>query len=544
MSIAQQANLLLNPRALRTHLTFDNVKTALFFYVTFHYGLEFYRDVRAKGPVASVYDAWVWAQKKLIFLYLRLPSNKAMVTEKMDETRVLIRSKLIGTGPNIVRHLSLPRQGRSAEEIEKELETMQLELAPIDYKEGKLSGAVYHGGADLEKIINMAFQKYTVSNPLHPEVFPEVRKMEAEIVAMCLTMFNNPDGAGSTTSGGTESILMAVKTHRDWARDVKGITRPEIVIPSSAHPAFKKAGDYFKIKVREVPVDPVSRKAPIRKVKRAINANTIMIVGSAINFPDGAMEDIVGLGKLAQKYKIGLHVDCCLGSFIMPFLAEAGFPVEPFDFRVPGVTSISCDTHKYGFAPKGSSVVMYRSAELRKYQYFISPEWAGGLYASPTIAGSRPGALIAGAWAVMQHLGHDGYLASCRKIVTCAKQIQKAINEEIPELYVLGEPPASVVAFASNDLLVNVLHVGDAMGTRGWHLNGLRDPAGVHIACTYLTSAEKFIEDLKACVQEVKGKPVGQGTLVTIYGLGSSSAVGPELVTKVASIFLDTLLVA
>jgi len=359
--------------------------------------------------------------------------------------------------------------------------------------------------------------------------------------------YNHPSGAGTTTSGGTESIIMAVKTHRDWARDVKGITNPEIIIPSTAHAAFDKAGAYFKIKVHHVRVDPVTRKVNVKRVARAINPNTIMLVGSAVNFPDGCMDDIVGLGKLAEKHKIGLHVDCCLGSFIVPFLEEAGFPVERFDFRVPGVTSISCDTHKYGFAPKGSSVVMYRSAELRRFQYFVSPDWPGGVYASPSMAGSRPGALIAGTWAAMQYMGHHGYLESCRSIVSCAKQIEAAISNDIPELYVLGKPPASVVAFASSSpASLNVLEVGDAMGARGWHLNGLSEPPAVHIACTRLTVSvvDQFIADLKDCVREAKSKGPGTGHMVTVYGLGNSSAVGPAFVTRAATMFLDTLYAA
>lgn len=240
----------------------------------------------------------------------------------------------------------------------------------------------------------------------------------------------------------------------------------------------------------------------------------------------------------------------------MPFLEEAGFGEFPdftasgekkkvplFDFRVPGVTSISCDTHKYGFAPKGSSVVMYRNAELRRHQYYVNPEWMGGVYASPSLAGSRPGSLIAGTWAAMQYMGRDGYLASANSIVACARKIGHAITDTIPELYVLGNPPASVIAFASRSPEVNVLEVGDKMSKRGWHLNGLMNPAAVHIACTRLTVpiVDTFIADLKDSVKEAKMQPSGQGSMVTVYGLGNSSAVGPRMVNRLATTFLDTL---
>jgi len=258
------------------------------------------------------------------------------------------------------------------------------------------------------------------------------------------------------------------------------------------------------------------------------------------------MDDISSLSVLAKKYHVGLHVDCCLGSFIVPFLEEAGFHMNPFDFRLEGVTSISCDTHKYGFAPKGSSVVMYRNADLRLYQYYVNPEWPGGVYASPGLSGSRPGALIAGTWAAMQFMGHDGYLASCKSIVTCRKTIQSAITSEIPELYVLGDPPSSVVAFGSKHPQVNVLEVGDLMAKRGWHLNALSKPAAVHIACTRLTVpvTHNFIADLKDSVRDAKGKPAGEGNMVAVYGLGNSSAVGPSMVGKLATSFLDALYIA
>jgi len=305
------------------------------------------------------------------------------------------------------------------------------------------------------------------------------------------------------------------------------------------------------VKVHTIPVDPVTRKVNVKRVKRAINGNTILLVGSAVNFPDGNQDDIVALGALAASYRIGLHVDCCLGSFILPYLEEAGlahgeggeYALTPFDFKVRGVTSISCDTHKYGFAPKGSSVIMYKDAALRKYQYYVNPDWPGGVYASPSLSGSRPGALIAGTWAAMQYLGSDGYLESCRSIVNCARTIANTIKTSIPELYVLGSPPASVVAFGSRDPSVNVLEVGDAMSKKGWHLNGLSGPPAVHIACTRLTIplTDTFLADLKASVQEAKTSPGGKGYMVQVYGLGNSSAVGPTMLGKLATVFLDTM---
>ncbi|KAB5596036.1 Sphinganine-1-phosphate aldolase [Ceratobasidium theobromae] len=536
--------------AIRAQLTFNDLKTLVFAYIVATHCLKSYRHLRARGLIATCLEIWELISKRVLTLVLRLPAARRKVETEMAKAKHDIETKLVASGPNVVRYLSLPIQGRSPEWIDTAMAKMDEECGGGDkWKQGKLSGAVYHGGEDMEEVIVNAFKRYVVSNPLHPDVFPAIRKMEAEVVAMCLRMYNHPNGAGATTSGGTESILMSCKTHREWARDVKGITEPEMIIPVTAHAAFDKAGEYFGIKIHHIPVDPQTRQVDIKHVRRAINSNTIMLVGSAVNFPDGCMDDIEALGALAKKYNIDSDpADLqCLGSFIVPFLEKLGYDAPRFDFRVQGVTAISCDTHKYGFAPKGSSVIMYRSADLRRYQYYLNPTWTGGVYASPSMSGSRPGSLIAGAWAAMQYMGQSGYEASCREIVECRKKIEKAIREDIPELRVLGKPVASVVAFAAADKPLgdnlNVLEVGDAMSRRGWHLNALSNPAAVHIACTRLTvpMADQFIADLKDCVAEAKGKPAGKGSMVALYGLGNSSAVGPALVSRLATMFLDTL---
>ncbi|KAI0302679.1 PLP-dependent transferase [Russula brevipes] len=526
------------------NFTFDTAKDCFLVYLIARRALKFWRHVRARGLRRSFRDLYVFVAQRTLRLVLTLPPMRKKVETEMDAARAEIARKLLPRGKDVVRHLELPKKGCSLEWILDAMEQMDQEAPPhTDYREGKLSGAVYHGGDDMERVIIAAFQRYCVSNPLHPDIFPAIRKMEAEIVSMCLRMYNGPTGAGATTSGGTESILMSVKTHRDWARDVKGISEPEMIIPASAHAAFDKAAAYFQIKLHSIPVNPETRQVDLKQVRRAINSNTIMVVGSAINFPDGCQDDIVGLGRLAKRYNIGLHVDCCLGSFIMPFLEKAGFPAEPFDFRVEGVTAISCDTHKYGFAPKGSSVIMYSSADLRQYQYYVNPEWSGGVYASPGLAGSRPGALIAGTWAAMHYMGEEGYILSCRDIVGAAKTIQHSIQTSFPELCILGRPQASVVAFGSRTQNLNILEVGDRMSKKGWHLNALQNPPGLHLACTRLTvsTVDDFIRDLKDAVWDAKGSPAGKGTMVSLYGLGSSSAIGPQMVGAIVSAFLDAL---
>jgi sphinganine-1-phosphate aldolase len=298
-----------------------------------------------------------------------------------------------------------------------------------------------------------------------------------------------------------------------------------------------------------------SYQADIRAISRLINANTILLVGSAPNFPHGIMDDIAALSKLAVRRKLPLHVDCCLGSFLVPFLEKAGFETQPFDFRLRGVTSISCDTHKYGFAPKGNSTVLYRTAELRTYQYFVSPDWSGGVYASPGVAGSRPGALIAAAWASMMRVGEAGYLAACVRIVGAAKQLAERIATSPvlgPELEVLGNPLVSVVAFTTKTL--NVYDVADAMTARGWHLNALQNPPAMHIAMTLPSSKvwERLVADLEAVVEaekerervravEGKGaKGKASGDAAALYGV-AGSLPNKTVVVDLAKGFIDLM---
>ena len=459
------------------------------------------------------------------------------------------------TGPGVSRYLTLPKEGWTDIQVRAELEKLS-EMHHTRWEDGLVSGAVYHGGRDLIKLQASAFETFGVANPIHPDVFPGVRKMEAEIVAMVLTMFNAPPhAAGVTTSGGTESILMACLSARQKAYIERGVKEPEMILPETAHTAFRKAGVYFKIKVHLVACPAPSYRVHIPSVSRLINSNTILLVGSAPNFPHGIIDDIPALSRLALKRHLPLHVDCCLGSFLIPFLTRAGFPTEPFDFSVKGVTSISCDTHKYGFAPKGNSTVLYRTSQLRTYQYFISPDWSGGVYASPSIAGSRPGALIAGCWASLMAQGESGYIDACHKIVGAAKTFEACIRENPAintDLSVLGKPLVSVVAFTSTSL--NVYDMADAMSAKGWHLNTLQDPPAIHVAVTLpvVAAMDKLIEDLVAVVEgerekervrvaEGKGKKGGAGgDAAALYGV-AGSLPDKSIVVQLAGGFLDTL---
>jgi glutamate/tyrosine decarboxylase-like PLP-dependent enzyme len=424
----------------------------------------------------------------------------------------------------------LPVTGRSREEVLRELRELETRERPR-WKDGKVSGAVYSGDSEHIDFLNQVYALHSQSNPLHADLWPSATKFEAEVVAMTASMLG-ADAAnagrpsdehicGSMSSGGTESIMLAIKTYRDQARETKGITRPEMVAPASAHPAFDKAAHYFGVKMVRVPVGPDYR-ADVAATRKALNRNTIVLVGSAPGFPHGVIDPIEALSELARKKRIGFHTDACLGGFVLPFARKLGYDVPAFDFRLPGVTSMSVDTHKFGYAAKGSSVVLYRGTALRSHQYFTATDWPGGIYFSPTFSGSRPGALIASAWASMVSMGEQGYLEATRRILEAATTLKQGIHA-IPELHVLGDP-LFVIAFGSASL--DVFKVMERMGERGWNLNGLHKPAAVHLCVTLRHTqpgvAERFLEDLRAAVEHVKAHPGEKGTMAPVYGMAAS----------------------
>ncbi|XP_068486029.1 sphingosine-1-phosphate lyase isoform X1 [Phaseolus vulgaris] len=387
-------------------------------------------------------------------------------------------------------------------------------------------GTVYIGGSESDghfSVINEACSMFAHTNPLHLDVFKSVARFEAEVVAMTAALLGSKEISsggqicGNMTSGGTESILLAVKSSRDYMKSKKGITRPEMIIPLSGHSAYDKAAQYFNIKLWRAPVDK-NFKADVKAIRRHINKNTILIVGSAPGFPHGIIDPIEELGHLASSFGICFHVDLCLGGFVLPFARELGYPIPPFDFSVKGVSSISVDVHKYGLAPKGTSVVLYRNHEIRKNQFVAVTEWSGGLYVSPTIAGSRPGSLIAGAWAAMISLGKEGYLKNTKAIMEGSRRIRKGI-EEIAELFIVGKPDMTIVALGSD--VVDIFEVNDVMSSKGWHLNALQRPNSIHICVTlqHVPIVEDFLNDLKESVKTVKENPGPiSGGLAPIYG--------------------------
>ncbi len=434
-----------------------------------------------------------------------------------------------GTLPEFTR---LPQAGLKRADVLGTMESLEEREAPR-WESGHASGAVYNGDRAHTDFVSRVYALHSQVNPLHPDLFPSAAKFEAEIVSMTAHMLNGdkagaPVGSeegvcGSVSSGGSESILLAMKTYRDWARATKNITEPELVVPISGHAAFHKAAQYFGLKLRVIPLDD-QFCVDVSAMEAAINKNTIALVGSACNFPYGTIDPIEQLSAIARDRGIGLHVDSCLGGFFLPWAERLGEPVPTFDFRLPGVTSMSCDTHKYGYAPKGTSVVLYRGAALRRFQYFTTSDWPGGLYYSPTFSGSRPGGLSAACWAALVSIGEQGYLDATRRILDAVAVMKKGVSE-IPELRLMGRT-FGVFAFMSTSDSFNIYQVLDRMSEKGWSLTGLQRPAGIHVSPTLRHAqpgvAERFVTDLKDSVALVRENPDFMGGMAPIYGLAAS----------------------
>lgn len=456
----------------------------------------------------------------------KVPALKKMIDAENAKTMQVLEHSLKPYEGKFDKHVTLPTQGVAQDKILSDIQKMH-DLESVRWKEGYVSGGIYHGDNEHIEFLNKVYALQSQSNPLHSDLFPSANKFEAEVISMVAHMHgkgkttDNAAICGTVTSGGTESILCAMKSYRDRAREEKGIREPEMVMPTTAHAAFDKACLYFGIKPVKIPVTG-DYVVDVSAVKSAINNNTIVIIGSAPGFPHGVIDPIKELSDIALKNKIGFHTDCCLGGFVLPFAEKLGYKVPVVDFRNPGVTSMSVDTHKYGYAAKGTSVVLYRTEELRHYQYFTTTEWPGGLYHSPTLAGSRPGALSAACWAAMLSMGEEGYLKATDSIIKTAEKLKAGIAE-IPEIKILGNP-LWILAFASDT--INIYQVLDQMSKKHWNLNGLQRPACFHLALTLRHTqpgvAERFIADLKESVAFVKANPGLKDGMAPVYGMAAS----------------------
>lgn len=397
--------------------------------------------------------------------------------------------------------ISLPKKGISRDEVLNQL--LSFKSGDANWHDGQMFNLIYETGGDVEQLAREAHGLFLIENGLSPMAFPSLVKMENEVVSMITSLSGgNEETVGNLTSGGTESIFMALKAARDWAREKRPeVKNPEIIAPLTAHPAWNKAAYYLGLNIVMTPVDDDFR-ADIEAIKNAITQNTIILGGSAVSYPHGVVDPIADLGLLAAENKLWLHVDACLGGLMLPFVRQLGYEIPPYDFRVSGVSSISADIHKYAYTPKGVSTVMFRNAEFRKYQIFAYADWPGGVYATPCLAGARPGGIIAAAWAVLHYLGEKGFLELAQKAKKATEKLINGINN-IPQLYVLGNPPATVFAFGSHD--VNIFELSVKMKERGWHIDVQHLPPSLHMTVSpiHLSVADRFVADLVKTVPDV-----------------------------------------
>jgi len=400
--------------------------------------------------------------------------------------------------------MALPQSGMSKAEILDALAAKR--TRDVRWQEGRTFGMVYDAGPEAHDVLEAVATMFLHDNALNTLAFPSLGRIQSEVVAITADLLHGPDAAGFLTSGGTESILMAVKAARDRGRAERGITDPEMVLPISAHAAFHKAAHYFGIKVHKVPVDDEWR-ADVGAAAAAINANTVLVVGSAPQYPQGVIDPIPALAALAAEAGANFHTDACMGGFVLPFMEMLGEDVAPWDFRVEGVTTISADIHKLGYAPKGASVLLHRTKALRQYQTFVFEDWLGGFYASPSMQGTRAALPMACAWAILHHLGVEGYLRLTRLTVDTRVRLVEGVRA-IPQLTVLGEPEAQLVAIAAaptagNDL--DVFALGDALLARGWFHDRQKPPDSLHatVSAGNAPVIEEYLADLGACVAEV-----------------------------------------
>ena len=411
--------------------------------------------------------------------------------------------------------MRIPPQSVSADEIFSRLESYRAHDTP--WRQGRTWAYVYDPGPEADAVIKRAFTMYLSENALDPTAFPSALRLENEVVAMAIAhLQGDAQVVGNFTSGGTESIILAVKTARDHARETKPhIRAPEVVLPATAHASFQKACHYLDVKVVLAPVDPVTFKADPAAVRQAITPNTVLLVGSAVSYAHGVVDPIRALGEIALEHGLLLHVDGCMGGFLLPYFRRLGAPVPDFEFNVPGVTSISMDFHKYAFAAKGASVILHRTAELRRHQIYACSNWTGYTVINPTVQSTKSVGPMAAAWAVLHFIGDAGYLEIARQVLDATRRIAEGV-ESIAGLRLLGRPEMNLVAFTSD--VVNVFHVVDEMNARGWFVQpqlgfgGSKENIHLSINPASVRWVDALLDDLRTCVDLARRMPADEGS--------------------------------
>lgn len=420
---------------------------------------------------------------------------------------------------------TLPEQGTAWPELQAQMQSMR--GGDVNWQAGRAAVYVFHSGDDVLQVAHDAYGLFISENGLGPAAFPSLRSMEKSVIDMALGLQHAPEGAaGSMTSGGTESIVMALKACRDFSQQqhpVSGV--PEIVVPYSAHPAFDKGAHMLGMRVVRTPLT-ADYLSDVEQMTAAITPNTVMLVGSAPCFPYGLVDSIEALSDLAQARGLWLHVDACVGGYLAPFMRAAGEVIAPFDFALPGVLSMSADLHKYGYAAKGASTVLYRSKALRDAQVFAFSDWPCGAMFTPTLAGTRPGGAIAAAWAVMNYLGHAGYTQRAARISAARRSLAGGL--EALGLQPFGDPRMSIIAFGGAPNLnrslnkstdIDLLAVGEGLYAHGWFSSRVQNPDGIQLMLSpeHDRSMDEYLAILGESVAKVRAGGVSRSGAPVSY---------------------------
>lgn len=467
------------------------------------------------------------------YLIKSIPFINKKIKERINKVRQDIKAELNSPIQNMQLNLTIPISGIEPSKVVDEVANLN-KIVPFHTNKGRVSGCVYSNSKKIDFIFKNAYSLLERSNPLHPDVFPGVRKMEAEVVNMCGNLLKSPNPeAGSFTSGGTESILLAMRSYKKIAK--KNNRKGEIVLAKSAHAAYWKAAEYFDMNIIEI--DTMDGELTSPMVESTITENTTVIICSAPSFNYGLIDDVSGISDLCLNKGIFLHVDMCLGGFLIPFLDNL-----KCDFEFEGITSISIDTHKYGYGPKGGSVILYKNKELLKNHCFVMENWSGGIYGTSNLSGSRSGSVIGLTWATMRSMGMDGYSNEAKKIQRLTLKLKDEI-ESMSNLNVIGNPLVNIVAIASEEF--NIYLLCDKLKNKGWCLNILQNPPSFHFCITSIHSddiIDSLISDIGLFTEEImKIEDKANLQSASIYGT-TQKVSDPEIIDDVVREYICCLM--
>lgn len=409
----------------------------------------------------------------------------------------------------------LPTRGMSRDSVLAQLDAFK--AGDVRWRDGRAFTLAYYAGDEVLAVAEEAYRRFSTENALNTDAFPSLRRIQADVVGIVGDWLGaGPEGAGFMTSGGTESILMAVKAARERGRAERGVSRPNVVLPTSAHAAFEKGCYYFGLESRRVPVGADWRADP-DAMAAAVDDDTVLLVASAPQYPQGVIDPVPAIAAIAAERDVNCHVDACMGGVTLTYLRRLGHDVAPWNFEVPGVTSMSVDLHKYGYTAKGASVIMHRTKRLRSYQTFVTDNWLGGVYGSSGVLGTKGGGSMAAAWAVMHHLGDDGYLRLTAAARRACEQLVDEIDRIAP-LEVRARPDSTLVSIGSVDAAVDVFAVADALWRRGWYVDRQGPPPSLHLTVNAVHDGRiaDFVADLRDAVDEAADR--SDGGVAGAYG--------------------------